>query len=107
MVVMEPTASGGCGHDKQVIRRVIAARAWPQVKHCYEVRLAQKPTLAGRLVVAFRIDDRGEVSGARAEGFDPQVDACVVKVIESLRFPGPGGGCTAQVSYPFVFAPAE
>src|SRR5258706_10698438 len=51
--------------DKEVIRRVIRTHL-DDVKACYEARLAEKPELAGRVMMQFTISGTGDVTGARA-----------------------------------------
>ena len=67
-----------------------------------------RPTLAGRVMVRFTIQERGNVSNATAtenSTGSPAVATCVVNTIRRFRFnPGPEGG-SVSFAYPFVFAP--
>ncbi len=104
----EAADEGGSGtFDSSTVVKMIMARI-RAVQMCYEQQLRRNPTLAGKIVVQFTIEQRGNVTGAKAADNtmgDPQVAQCVVGVMSGLRFnPGPEGG-SVQYSYPFVFAP--
>jgi TonB family protein len=99
---------GGSGiFDPQIVARQIRVRI-RAIQRCYERELRNNPSLAGRVMVRFTIEERGTVSGARATENttgSPAVAACVVNTIRRFRFnPGPEGG-SVQFAYPFVFAP--
>ena len=98
-----PTVRGSLSSD--IIARVMR-RSASQFRTCYERALTKSPTLEGKLVVAFTIGADGSVTSAKAqEGFDQEVDSCVVGRIQRLRFPEPSGGGIVTVTYPFVFSP--
>ncbi|MCS6797687.1 MAG: TonB family protein [Myxococcota bacterium] len=92
--------------SKEVIRRVIHRRI-NEIRFCYEQELAQRPDLAGRVVVAFIISPTGAVQQASIASSDigsSRVDNCVADAIRRLTFPAPeGGGIVIVQSYPFVF----
>lgn len=77
------------------------------IRVCYETELVKRKTLAGTTRVEFVIDASGRVTEAKGHGFDRKVDACVARVIESIRFDPPTGGGVVAVSYPFTFMPAD
>jgi hypothetical protein len=57
---------------------------------CYEVGLQDNPSLAGRVVVRFRIDSAGNVSSAYNAGSSLPgwvVIGCMVRVLYRLPFP--------------------
>lgn len=98
-----PTVRGSLSSD--IIARVMR-RSANQFRYCYERALTKNPTLEGKLVVAFTIGADGSVTSAKAqEGFDQEVDSCVVGRIQRLTFPAPSGGGIVAVNYPFVFSP--
>lgn len=97
---------GGVFDSAQVVRQIRARlRA---IQRCYENELRNNPSLAGKVTVQFTIEQRGNVTGARAvqnTTGSPAVGSCVVNTIRRFRFnPGPEGG-SVTFSYPFVFAP--
>jgi TonB family protein len=99
---------GGAGvFDANQVVRQIRARL-RAIQACYENELRKNPTLAGKVTVQFTIEERGNVTGARATENSTGSDAvasCVVGTIARFRFnPGPEGGSVA-FSYPFVFQP--
>jgi hypothetical protein len=99
---------GGSGiFDQAQVVRMIRSRQ-SAFRRCYENALRNNPTLNGRVAVQFTIQERGNVSGARATENttgDAGLASCVVSVINRLRWrQGPEGG-SVQFSYPFIFAP--
>ncbi|MEM9073011.1 MAG: AgmX/PglI C-terminal domain-containing protein [Myxococcota bacterium] len=92
--------------SREVIRRVIR-RNITQARYCYEQALAQDPTLAGTVKLAFIINAEGQVQSAvvREDGLpDPSVGTCLARVVRRWRFPAPEGGGVVAVTYPFVFS---
>ncbi|RLB46957.1 MAG: hypothetical protein DRJ42_26495 [Deltaproteobacteria bacterium] len=101
-------AIGGRGifDEAQVVRMIRVRQS--ALRRCYETSLGRNPSLSGRVVVKFTIQERGTVSEASAvenTTGDPALGACVVGVIRRLRWRvGPEGG-SVQFAYPFIFAP--
>lgn len=94
--------------SKEEIGRVIR-RNLARFKYCYEKQLNANPNLAGKVSVYFTIAPTGDVASASVRETsmnDESVEACVVKVMTSLKFPKPRGGGIVVVTYPFVFAAA-
>ena len=90
--------------DKPLVReRVIAQRA--ALEACDARARARKPDLAGTVVVMFLVGPTGAVRDLRTNGADPELAACVAKVVKALTFPKPTHGGSAQVTYPFAFRP--
>ncbi|MBW2464881.1 MAG: TonB family protein, partial [Deltaproteobacteria bacterium] len=103
-------AIGGTGiFDEARVVRMIRMRQ-SALRRCYETALGPNPSLSGRVVVKFTIEERGTVSEALAienSTGAPALGACVVGVIRRLRWRvGPEGG-GVQFSYPFIFAPQD
>jgi beta-lactamase regulating signal transducer with metallopeptidase domain len=77
------------------------------LQRCYEQRLYFYPELAGEVVIHWVIMPTGEVADRCITSDtvgDPEVVACVNKLVEEGQFPAPRGG-PVDVSFPFVFAP--
>jgi len=94
--------------DREEINRVVK-RVLSQIKFCYERELAKEPNLEGKLVASWTIAGTGLVSTtSMTENTmgNKQVEACVLRIIQRLRFPQPQGGGEVYVTYPFVFAPS-
>ena len=97
------------GLDREEIQRVIAA-SMSRLKHCYEKELLSSPTLAGKLVMGWKIDKDGRavdvvvVGNGLAGSSGATVGVCVARVLGQARFPSPRGGGVVNVTYPFVFA---
>ena len=99
---------GGSGvFDQNQVTSMIRQRQ-SAFRRCYETELRNNPTLAGKVTVQFTIEERGNVSSARASENTTgsgSLASCVVGVIQRLRWAqGPEGG-SVTFSYPFVFAP--
>jgi len=99
---------GGSGaFDAALVQRQIKQRI-KSITRCYESELRRNPGLAGKVTVTFTIEQRGNVTGARATENttgSPAVADCVTRTIRRFRFnPGPDGG-SVTFRYPFVFQP--
>lgn len=99
---------GGSGDfdQNQVTRKIKGAKS--ALKRCYENSLKSNPSLAGKVVVEFTIEPRGNVSKAspveNSTG-DGAFASCISSVVKRLRWsPGPEGGAVTY-EYPFVFQP--
>ena len=77
-----------------------------EIRDCYARRLADKPTLQGKLVARFDIGPNGKVIGATADGInDRELVLCVVQVVRKWEFDKPQSGGKLRVAYPFKFEP--
>lgn len=99
---------GGSGEfDAATVQRQIKQRL-KSITRCYEAELRKNPSLAGKVTVTFTIQERGNVTDARASENttgSPGVADCVTRTISRFRFnPGPDGG-SVTFRYPFVFQP--
>ncbi|MBX2801781.1 MAG: AgmX/PglI C-terminal domain-containing protein [Myxococcales bacterium] len=87
------------------IKEVIRSYA-PQIRNCYERQLRKQPSLQGRLVVAFTIEEDGKVSAAAIEDSTLQaeeVEQCLLRQLTDMTFPAPEQP-PLEVRWPFVFA---
>jgi Ca-activated chloride channel family protein len=92
----------------EVIRRVVL-RNLGQVNHCYEVALAARPGIRGRLSLSFVIALNGTVAAVSLAGgnvTDAALVQCVSAAVRRWVFPAPTGG-TVTVTYPFNFEPGD
>lgn len=92
--------------DRAEIQRVMG-RAMSRFRYCYEKQLNTDPNLEGKVTTLFTIGGTGDVVSAQAVDTTLKgsgVDACVVHVLQTLKFPQPRGGGVVAVTYPFVFA---
>ncbi len=99
---------GGRGEfDSALVQRQIKQRL-KSITRCYESELRKNPSLAGKVTVTFTIQERGNVTDARASENttgSAAVADCVTRAISRFRFnPGPDGG-SVTFRYPFVFQP--
>lgn len=86
-----------------LIQRVIR-RNLKRFRFCYEKILLKQPTASGKVTVRFTIEPDGHVGRAmavHASGI-AELDQCIVREMQSLRFPR--AGTSTVVNYPFVFA---
>ena len=102
-------AGAGVRHvPADVIQRIVHSHLG-QFGICYDVALRTNPTLAGRVVVKFVIDNAGAVAMASDAGSDlPDADVvgCVVRAMTTLSFPESGDSLVTVV-YPLSFRPPE
>ncbi len=69
------------------------------LQSCYERAFAKKPSLSSRITVTFPVDPDGSVPTASVVGGLGEMQPCVINVVRKLRFPGPPGGGSTQVSF--------
>ena len=100
--------SGNGALPKSAIQKVVKANI-QQIQACYETQLAKKPSLAGKVIIQWIIDEEGAVTTAVTTDSTLNSSAtedCLVQLVSKWRFPKPDGG-TVVVKYPFIFSPAE
>jgi outer membrane biosynthesis protein TonB len=95
--------SGGLSREE--VDRVVKSRKGT-IQACYQRVVERKANLAGKLVVSFSIDAQGNVTSTRVDHGkstlgDADVESCVKRQIQGLKFPAKGG---AFVNYPFIFS---
>jgi hypothetical protein len=103
-VIVGRTITKGC-LSQQAVSRVIN-RAQSQAKYCYEKELTRNPTLAGKITTSFVIGASGDVNHIEITNStmdSPDVEECLKRVVERLRFPPCEGGGVAEVTYPWIF----
>jgi hypothetical protein len=91
----------------EVIQRIVR-QSFGRFRLCYENGLRNNPTLSGRVVARFVIDQQGSVSTVADGGSDlpdQATIACVLRPFHGIVFPQPGSGVVV-VTYPLSFAPA-
>lgn len=103
--------SGTYVFESDRIRRVLRANV-VKLRSCYGARLAARPTLAGRVEIAFSIAANGKVvrsrvHAAKLKPADARVGKCFAEVIKGLTFQSPVTGKTVNVVYPFNPSPTE
>ena len=97
------------GLDRSVIDEIIR-KHWDQISYCYrkELNASSKP-IRGRVLTRFVISATGRVTQAGVETTsmqNPNVERCLLGVLQKIVFPEPVGGTLVEVSYPFAFTPA-
>lgn len=103
MLDEEADISGGMDRDAiaEVIRKNIG-----QVRFCYERRLAAVPSLFGKVLVQFSIQEGGTVLLPKVSSStlsDSVVEGCILRRLASWKFPSPPAGTSVVVTYPFLF----
>ncbi|MDP8256958.1 MAG: TonB family protein [Candidatus Alcyoniella australis] len=76
-----------------------------RVKVCYREGLRRNPGLEGVVWVRFNVGADGSVVSAtitQSTLGDPQVEACILRRVQRMKFPKPVGG-SATVNYKFTF----
>jgi hypothetical protein len=93
------------GLTREEVARVIHSHM-NEIRFCYEAGILRDPTLAGKLLVDFKINREGRVPSARvseASLKDDIVTQCLIGKLRAWKFPEPRGGTQVAVSYPFLF----
>lgn len=107
-------ADGGTPFNDYVKQR-IDTDLMPLAKDCYTTARVDNPSLAGKVVLYFRIVPNGS-RGSRVEGArvvedastinDPEFSRCLAESMASVRFgPPPAGHGESSIQYPLTFAP--
>lgn len=92
--------------EKSAISGVVQRRLGA-IKACYERELKANPTLGGKVVVQFTIQESGRVGDVKIVSDstgEPRVGKCIANQIGHFKFPQPEGG-SVTASYPFVLQP--
>lgn len=102
-----PIADSGTGDiDMNLVARTVRRRM-SAIRNCYERELHTNPTLAGRVLIEFTVQQSGSVTGSHAienRTGSPRLASCLSRVLGGLRInPGPRGG-SVTIQYPFIFA---
>ena len=58
----------------------------PGLVRCYKKSMAEGGPMAGKIVLAFEVTERGGVSGASATGVDSGLESCVESLMKGWRF---------------------
>ena len=98
-------ADGGSLPDPEVIRAVVRSHHG-DLKRCYDQALPTHPGLAGKTSIQWMVGEKGQVVSVErlySTHGASTLDACIVELIRSWRFPEPRGGGIAVVTYPFAF----
>ncbi|MBL4634173.1 MAG: AgmX/PglI C-terminal domain-containing protein [Kofleriaceae bacterium] len=99
-------ASGNLGGlTAEQIKKVVKTRA-RAISSCYQRELQRSPSLSGKVVIGWKIDSSGKVSRAKVRSTtlkNGRAEDCMVRQVNSMKFPSPKGGGSASVTFPFVF----
>jgi hypothetical protein len=93
------------GTDFEKVRQTIF-HGLKDVKTCYEAGLTNQPDMGGRLVMVWKIDERGNPSDVVVKSSKLKstgVESCVTTVIKKLKFSELPRGDVAEITYPFFF----
>jgi hypothetical protein len=100
----KPSGSfGGLTHEQ--IMKVVRTRA-RAIQACYSRELQRNKGLGGKIIVNWKIDSGGKVSRTKVRTTtmkNGRVEDCVVRQVNSMKFPSPKGGGSATVNFPFIF----
>jgi hypothetical protein len=101
-----PTVEGDLSAD--VIKSEMNKRL-RSLKDCYDRALKRNPSLKGKIVLSFEIQESGRISSLNLEDDSvgsAEVKSCIAERARSWRFPQPSGG-SVFVSFPLVFTPSS
>jgi len=93
------------GLTKEEVARVIHSHM-NEIRYCYESAILRDPTLAGKVLIDFKINASGRVPStgiAEDSIHDKRVGGCLAAHLRTWKFPQPRGGVVVAVSYPFIF----
>jgi TonB family protein len=93
------------GLTKDQVGEVIH-RHLSEIRYCYETAMLRNSDVAGKLAISFAIGGKGLVTESSIKQStldDPRLDDCILRRLNTWKFPQPSGGVTVQVTYPFIF----
>jgi hypothetical protein len=104
----DPKASDP-GRAREDIQAIIVARR-DEARACYDEGLKKNPSLEGDLDIKWVIDPDGNVKDAgddasRSTIHDKDVTACIVAIIQKVKFAKSGKGKETRTHYPYNFHP--
>lgn len=91
--------------DPGVVAKVIRTRK-SAIIACYERALKRNPGLSGKVELLFTVSAIGKVTGAEIGSdtmHDDETNQCMVRTVQSWRFPPPADGGEVHFAYPFIF----
>ncbi|OFZ54893.1 MAG: hypothetical protein A2428_11755 [Bdellovibrionales bacterium RIFOXYC1_FULL_54_43] len=77
-----------------------------EIRYCYEAAMLRASGIEGRLIVNFTIGGNGVVKSSEVKSStlpDPALDDCILRRLNTWKFPEPKGRIEVGVSYPFIF----
>ena len=96
--------------DKDAIDAAIKAHR-DELRYCYENEInTGGARAAGKVIASMTIGASGKASQlaiASSSINNPKIERCVLKVLERVQFPLPGGGVPVSIKYPFGFTNAN
>lgn len=101
----QPAVEGAL--PRGAVNRVVSENM-RRIRYCYQRALATEPDLAGELMASIVVGADGTVTSAYADSgalAHTQLEFCVAGQFSRMRFPTPGDGRTAHISYPLEFLP--
>lgn len=102
--IPEEATVGDGGLDSTLIADVVR-RNLGQIRFCYEQGLQLDNALAGRVAVKWTIDASGSVKLAKVQNTtlnNKNVEECILRRLQTWKFPVPEGSQEVPVSYPFL-----
>lgn len=93
--------------DRDAIARFVKARM-KSIQNCYERQLKRNPSLKGKIVVRFTINESGKPIDVEIEEdtmANNSVTSCIRSTIRMWTFPIKDNEC--PVAYPFIFTPSS
>ena len=93
------------GLTKDEVGEVIH-RHLSEVRYCYESAMLRTPDLEGKLMISFVIGGPGTVKTSEVKSStlpDPRLDDCIIRRLNTWKFPNTKGGVDVAVTYPFIF----
>ena len=104
---VEVDQSGG-NIDRGALERLITSRSG-ELRDCYEVALARKPGIAGKVVISLSILKTGRASNVAVDDSsinDSGFRRCLIRKVNAWSYPQPSKK-TGMILLPFVFSPAS
>jgi hypothetical protein len=67
----------------------VTTRYLPGLRRCYQQQIKRDARVRGRMMLAFTIDERGQVTEASARGLAPKLGECIEQKMIAWKFAAP------------------
>ncbi len=106
----QPPKEEKAEQDQTAVRKEVSSHQ-KEFKSCFDVFHKVHPDLYGKMVVAFQISEKGEVSNAEVDDRtstlkDTELHSCILNKVKVMRLPAAPKGSYMTVRYPIQFQAA-
>jgi hypothetical protein len=75
----------------------VTTRYLPGLRRCYQLQIKRDARVRGRLMLAFTIDEHGQVTEASARGLAPKLGECIERKMIAWKFAAPSAESSFRI----------